>query len=183
MGWPIPKQTAKIFRLFMRLDFKKIESEEGGSAIIAPWNTYYHCSGGGYRKRFPRIVVTFAKTGNSYEAYNVPKNEEAEEDAEKLVDPRWATLVKERTVEDFKRCGPSSHNDYGFPHINSCVGSEKNKKDFLRLSGGNHKCKESNAPVPCGDGSCQSDYISCLTVLSKLEQSGRNPTDAPQKHF
>ena len=551
----IPKQTAKIFRLFMRLDFNKIESEEGGSAIIAPWNTYYHGSGGGYRKGFPRIVVTFAKTGNSYEAYDVPENEEAEEDAEKLVDPRWATLAKElteedvgpkgefsflelnsgsgllslavaekfpgatvlsveseaanvaahlqrikklgqsrvnaagsdpvqdardnvlkddlakvaannwvcntpvglgllkhlyespefirwqvfggdlvldhmvdsggpeqmkealgffmssgmttfvtlpsakslslglymfyhgsnersdtasttfaltshprprymqaemqilssmasvpgetklsmkllpgevhmarvdivnmtrhvnhhfdyakdghqrkydmhvgrnasltakhgrqkqsssraisplpegshmnrgvvvdvyitrqhdkwhipygtlwgvtlitvlrmglvetqreaayhrfvnlplyedmapwnivfqgarmayidydtkdvtydsvvpltyrvlsvlfnykRTVEDFKRCGPSSHNDYGFPHINSCVGSEKNKKDFLRLSGGNHKCKESNAPVPCGDGSCQSDYISCLKVLSKLEHTKR----------
>ena len=75
-----------------------------------------------------------------------------------------------RTVEDFKRCGPSSHNSYGFPHINSCVGG-KVKTDFVRNGG--KKCDESNAPVPCGDGSCQSDYIKCLKVLSSLERSKR----------
>ena len=31
------------------------------------------------------------------------------------------------------------------------------------------KCKESSHPVPCGDGSCQTDYISCLKVMSALE--------------
>ena len=31
----IPKQTAKIFRLFMRLDFNKIESEEGKGSVVS----------------------------------------------------------------------------------------------------------------------------------------------------
>ena len=45
------------------------------------------------------------------------------------------------------------------------------KTDFVRNGG--KKCDESNAPVPCGDGSCQSDYIKCLKVLSSLERSKR----------
>ena len=27
-----------------------------------------------------------------------------------------------RTVEDFRKCGPSGHNPYGFQHINACIG-------------------------------------------------------------
>ena len=77
-----------------------------------------------------------------------------------------------RTVEDFRKCGPSGHNPYGFSHVSNCVG---NTDDF-RANGGD-KCEESSAPVKCGDGSCQPDYISCLKVLSlrelRLKQSNK----------
>lgn len=69
-----------------------------------------------------------------------------------------------RTVEDFRKCGPSGHNPYGFSHVSNCVG---NTDDF-KANGGEH-CEESAAPVKCGDGSCQPDYISCLKVLSTRE--------------
>jgi hypothetical protein len=69
-----------------------------------------------------------------------------------------------RTVEDFRKCGPSGHNPYGFSHVSNCVG---NTDDF-KANGGEH-CDESAAPVKCGDGSCQPDYISCLKVLSIRE--------------
>lgn len=36
-------------------------------------------------------------------------------------------------------------------------------------SNGGDKCEESSAPVKCGDGSCQPDYISCLKILSLKE--------------
>merc|ERR1711871_1803354 len=71
-----------------------------------------------------------------------------------------------RTVEDFKRCLPKGHNDYGFAHISDCVGGKMN--EIFKKKGGK-KCKESSHPVPCGDGSCQTDYISCLKVMSKIE--------------
>jgi hypothetical protein len=40
--------------------------------------------------------------------------------------------------------------------------------DDFKANGGEH-CEESAAPVKCGDGSCQPDYISCLKVLSTRE--------------
>ena len=41
-----------------------------------------------------------------------------------------------RTVEDFRKCGPSTGNPYGFGHIGSCVGGG----DFKRNGG--DKCEE-----------------------------------------
>ena len=73
-----------------------------------------------------------------------------------------------RTVEDFRKCGPSGHNPYGFSHVSSCIGGGN---DFSRHGG--VKCEESEAPVKCGDGSCQPDYISCLKVLSIRELKKR----------
>ena len=73
-----------------------------------------------------------------------------------------------RTVEDFKRCLPKGHNDYGFSHISDCVGGKMG--EIFKKKGGK-KCKESSHQVPCGDGSCQTDYISCLKVMSKIELS------------
>ena len=108
----IPKQLAQIFRLFMRLPMHQIEKKEGSSAVIAPWNTYYHGSGGGYRSGFPRVVVSFEKSGASYEAYYVPENEEAEEDAAKLVDPRWSTIENALTKEDVGEDGEFSYLEF-----------------------------------------------------------------------
>jgi hypothetical protein len=31
-------------------------------------------------------------------------------------------------------------------------------------------CKDSATPVPCGDGTCRSDYITCLRALSDVER-------------
>ena len=67
-----------------------------------------------------------------------------------------------RTVEDFKKCGGKGGNPYGFPFVSECVG------------GGSFPgpCKDSAFPVPCGDGSCQSDYVSCLRAMSRAEAPG-----------
>jgi hypothetical protein len=73
-----------------------------------------------------------------------------------------------RTVEDFHKCGPSGHNPYGFSHISSCVGITAGF-----FAHGGDKCDDSSAPVKCGDGSCQPDYISCLKVLSANELKGQ----------
>ena len=48
-----------------------------------------------------------------------------------------------RTVEDFRRCGPSTGNAYGFSHVGNCVGGS----DFK--SNGGSKCDESTYPVKC----------------------------------
>jgi hypothetical protein len=61
-----------------------------------------------------------------------------------------------RTVEDFKKCGSKAGTVYGLPYVSDCVGFSGEKSlscsDDLRF------------PVPCSDGKCHSDYISCLRV-------------------
>jgi len=66
-----------------------------------------------------------------------------------------------RTVEDFRRCGSKAGNPYNFPFVSDCVGG----------GGFSGPCKDSRAPVPCGDGSCRSDYVSCLRALSIGERA------------
>ena len=61
-----------------------------------------------------------------------------------------------RTVSDFGMCGESAQNPYGFGQVSSCV----KPKTF------DGKCEHSEAPVPCDDGNCHSDYISCLRALA-----------------
>ena len=61
-----------------------------------------------------------------------------------------------RTVDDFEKCGRKGKNGpYNFPHVSECVGSW--------FEG---PCDDSARPVPCGDGTCHTDYISCLRSLS-----------------
>lgn len=69
-----------------------------------------------------------------------------------------ALMNYKRTVQDFGRCGQKSKNEYGLPFVSDCVGSEFNGP-----------CPDPRLPVPCGDGTCHSDYISCLRSLAKLE--------------
>jgi hypothetical protein len=59
-----------------------------------------------------------------------------------------------RTVEDFKKCGSKASTVYGLPFVSDCVGN----------SDLNLKCDDLAYPVPCSDGVCHSDYISCLRV-------------------
>jgi hypothetical protein len=88
-----------------------------------------------------------------------------------------------RTVEDFKRCGSKAPTVYGLPYVSDCVGSnavyhEKAEGETGHRFGWGHvdgaeqkteklKCPELNKPVPCGDGACHTDYISCLRSLSE----------------
>ncbi|KAA0166684.1 hypothetical protein FNF28_03058 [Cafeteria roenbergensis] len=70
-----------------------------------------------------------------------------------------------RTVEDFKMCGGKAGNPYNFPYVSECVQSP----DF---SG---PCKDSKVPVPCGDGRCHSDYVSCLRSMAEEADRKRGP--------
>lgn len=66
-----------------------------------------------------------------------------------------------RTVEDFHKCGSKASTVYNLPYVSECVGKtiESIKCDGLKL------------PVPCGDGQCHSDYISCLRVCYLMDLS------------
>uniref|UniRef100_A0A7S0SUE0 Uncharacterized protein n=1 Tax=Chromulina nebulosa TaxID=96789 RepID=A0A7S0SUE0_9STRA len=61
-----------------------------------------------------------------------------------------------RTVEDFKRCGAKSSTVYGLPYVSDCIGKVDSSL----------KCSDMKKPVPCGDGTCHSDYISCLRSMA-----------------
>ncbi|XP_077864238.1 uncharacterized protein LOC144349562 [Saccoglossus kowalevskii] len=63
-----------------------------------------------------------------------------------------------RTLHDFGKCPLDAPNQYNFPFISSCVGSD--------FSG---PCTDSRFPVPCGDHTCRSTYVECLQALSDLE--------------
>jgi hypothetical protein len=68
-----------------------------------------------------------------------------------------------RTVEDFKRCGSKASTVYGLPYVSDCVAptSVANAP----------KCgSDLRYPVPCGDGQCHSDYISCLRSLARIAE-------------
>jgi hypothetical protein len=78
-------------------------------------------------------------------------------------------------VEDFRRCEQAAKNDYGIHFVSDCVGN----KAFSTLGGtsGNFltdkktvSCHSMEAPVPCADGKCHSDYISCLRSLSDVAE-------------
>ena len=62
-----------------------------------------------------------------------------------------------RTVEDLGKCGSKASTVYGLPYVSDCIGQilEDHKPE---------KCPDMRFAVPCGDGQCHSDYISCLRV-------------------
>ena len=63
-------------------------------------------------------------------------------------------------MEDFKKCGGKAGNPYNFPFVSDCVGSSFSSSN----------CKDTASPVPCGDGTCRSDYVACLRALSDSER-------------
>ncbi|XP_013403378.1 uncharacterized protein LOC106168754 [Lingula anatina] len=65
----------------------------------------------------------------------------------------------ERTINDFGHCKQHGINQYNFPYVSHCVGSDYEGP-----------CKDSRYPVPCGDYTCKSTYIECLKSLSELEK-------------
>lgn len=67
-----------------------------------------------------------------------------------------------RTVEDFRMCGDAAENPvYNFQVVSDCVGS---------LFKG--PCRDPLFPVPCGDGSCKTDYVACLRDIDAKEKQG-----------
>ncbi len=66
-----------------------------------------------------------------------------------------------RTVSDFDRCGSKAGNPYNFAFISECV------KNTV-FSG---PCDDPEFPVPCADGHCQSDYITCLRAVVEASSS------------
>eukprot|EP00629_Pelagomonadales_sp_RCC1024_P016931 CAMPEP_0119264760 /NCGR_PEP_ID=MMETSP1329-20130426/3764_1 /TAXON_ID=114041 /ORGANISM="Genus nov. species nov., Strain RCC1024" /LENGTH=1310 /DNA_ID=CAMNT_0007264551 /DNA_START=450 /DNA_END=4382 /DNA_ORIENTATION=+ len=65
-----------------------------------------------------------------------------------------------RTITDFGKCGESARNPYGFGQVSSCVKPKTFKES----------CWESDTPVPCDDGNCHTDYISCLRSLARSHE-------------
>mmetsp|Transcript_15321 Transcript_15321/g.47985 ORF Transcript_15321/g.47985 Transcript_15321/m.47985 type:complete len:1499 (-) Transcript_15321:247-4743(-) len=61
-----------------------------------------------------------------------------------------------RTVQDLGMCGPKAKTPYGFSLVSECV----KPKDFQGV------CVDTKYPVPCDDGHCHSDFISCLRSIS-----------------
>jgi hypothetical protein len=76
-----------------------------------------------------------------------------------------------RTVSDFGMCGESAHNPYGFGQVSSCV----KPRTF------DGSCDESEVPVPCDDGNCHTDYISCLRALVNTRQRGHSAANPMQE--
>jgi len=114
---------------------------------MAPWNIVF---------TGPRLdYIDFDTKDRTYDAF-VPRAYEVME----------VLFNYKRTLEDFKRCGGKSSNPYGFPFVSDCVGSS--------FTG---PCKDSKAPVPCGDGTCRSDYVTCLRALSDGSRAGELRND------
>lgn len=68
-----------------------------------------------------------------------------------------------RTISDFEKCRERADNPvYNFNVISDCVKS---------LFTG--PCKDTKNPIPCGDGTCKSDYISCLRDENSKEMQGQ----------
>ena len=71
-----------------------------------------------------------------------------------------------RTVEDLDKCLGKGRNDYGFPYISDCIGT--------KFKG---PCKDPAKPVPCDtkpEGTCQSDYITCLKKMEEYNEEEGN---------
>jgi hypothetical protein len=68
-----------------------------------------------------------------------------------------------RTVEDFKRCGSKASTVYGLPFVSDCVAPTS-------LTNVPNCGTDLRYPVPCGDGHCHSDYISCLRSLARIAE-------------
>lgn len=74
-----------------------------------------------------------------------------------------AMLNYRRTIEDFGQCGESAGNPvYNFGVISDCISSKFNDQ-----------CTDPTAPIACGDGTCKTDYISCLRDINFKKERGK----------
>ena len=78
-----------------------------------------------------------------------------------------------RTVEDFRRCEEKAQTLYNLPFVSDCVGQRSFRYGLHSHTTGKSnvvKCDDLETPVPCADGTCHSDYISCLRSLSDVAE-------------
>ena len=78
-----------------------------------------------------------------------------------------------RTVEDFRRCEEKAQTVYNLPFVSDCVGQRAFRYGLHSRTAGKSdvvKCDDLERPVPCADGTCHSDYISCLRSLSDVAE-------------
>lgn len=76
-----------------------------------------------------------------------------------------------RTVQDFARCSKDkARTPYGFSFVSDCVDSPEFRGP----------CDDPAKPVPCGDGQCHSDYITCLRAMVDLA-AGASPAKEQQQ--
>jgi hypothetical protein len=69
-----------------------------------------------------------------------------------------------RTVEDFGLFGSKAATVYGLLYVSNCIGSAT----MMDSNGNTLSCPDMQFAVPCGDGHCHSDYISCLRVSANI---------------
>lgn len=118
---------------------------------MAPWNIVLEGGHLGYIDSDTRDFRLDAHVARTYQVLSVLAN-------------------YKRTVEDFEKCAFKGKNGrYNFPYISDCVGSW--------FSG---PCDDPAYTVPCGDGKCHSDYISCLRSLADIsrEKEAKKRSDA-----
>ncbi|KNC48967.1 uncharacterized protein AMSG_04712 [Thecamonas trahens ATCC 50062] len=108
---------------------------------MAPWNIVFRSGQLDYIDYDTKDVTFDDKVGLAYQLLS-------------------ALMNFERTVKDFGHCGSKAGNGiYNFGHISSCVKSDNRGP-----------CRDPSFPVPCGDGKCHPEYISCLRSLNAMEQ-------------
>jgi len=109
---------------------------------MAPWN------------------IAFAADKLMYIDYDT-RNETYDADVAKVYRVLSVLMNYKRTVQDFDMCGTRAKTPYGFSHVSECVRPKtfQGECDYT-----------SRYPVPCDDGMCHSDYISCLRSLALLRE-------------
>ena len=90
------------------------------------------------------------------------KTETYDQDMVKVYRILEVMMNYKRTVEDFGHCGNSAGNPvYNFNLISDCVSSKFNDN-----------CRDPKTPISCGDGTCKTDYISCLRDIDEKRKMG-----------
>lgn len=110
---------------------------------MAPWN------------------IAFKGSGLEYIDYDT-RHETYDLDVHKVYRVLSVLMNYKRTVQDFGMCGPKAKTVYGFSYVGDCV----RPTSFVGA------CESSSRfPVPCDDGQCHSDFISCLRSIASAKES------------
>ena len=176
-AWPIPYTSIHGITLIsvLRLGLHATQRERFFASFLklplyedmAPWNVVLMGPALDYIDYDTREVIFDSDIPKAYRVMTVLMN-------------------YKRTVEDFKRCGSKAPTVYGLPYVSDCVGSNARYHASQRSAGAERRfgwgysdssgaegkgpekliCDELSTPVPCDDGRCHTDYISCLRSLS-----------------
>jgi len=161
-GWRIPYEKVHGVTLIaaLRLGLERRQRDRLFSGFLhlplyedmAPWNMVLLGEGLGYID-FDTRSVTFDKSlSQVYALMTVLMN-------------------YKRTVADFEKCGGKAATVYSLPFVSDCVGRSSSRSSSGSSSGGAPTCTDVALPVPCTDGRCHGDFISCLRSLSDAAEA------------